>query len=176
MPNHGQLRNEYIPFFSLLQQLSSKHIQFCLFPDSFFFFLRRLRYKYIHFFLLRSKKNNLCFFVFILHAHYVRRHFFQIFCYTTMLYLEVSTPQGLELHLDLYGKPGEVLPHRPKLTCLCQRGMRCTWTCPHYCTEASGASGPVYATGAAAAHGLVCITEACASPGLIYTTEACAAP
>ncbi len=128
------------------------------------------------FFCFDLKKTNLCFFVFILHAHYLRLQFFQIFATPLCCTWKCLRQRGLSCTKTSMENLERCCPRDLSCiwTCLCQRGLSCTWTCLHY--RGPGASVPVYATGAAAAHGLVWIAETCAVPGLIYTTEACAAP
>ena len=62
-----------------------------------------------------------------------------------LLHLDVSTPQELELHLNLYGKQEQVLllevptPQRPELYMYVttHRSLSCTWTCLHYRGQSS---------------------------------------
>ncbi len=92
--------------------------------------------------------------------------------------LQVSTPQGPELHLNV-STP---------------RSLSCTWKCLHYrgvssistllvafaaaglvyTTEACAASGHVNTLGPELHLGVVRLLVACAAAGLVYTTEACA--
>ena len=111
-----------------------------------------------------------------------------------VLLLDVSTPQGPELHQDVSTL------HRPVLLLVMSmlQGLSCTWTyldnsrlccfwmCPHhrasaaprrvYTTGACAAPGHDWSTGACAAPGHVRTAGLCAAPGRVYTVKACAAP